>query len=167
MLFRSWDELRRVFKCGAKEIKIIVTTRSEIVASIVRTVETFSLEQLSDEECWLLFEKHAFINGKAGEDPILEDIGRQIVHKCKGLPLAAKTLGGLLRCEQDPKEWRMILKSYIWNLPKEKGCILPALRLSYHYLPSHLKHCFAYCSILPKDYEFKKEELVLLWMSQD
>ncbi|KAM4082221.1 hypothetical protein ACJW30_11G154800 [Castanea mollissima] len=160
-------ELLKVFRCGAKETKIIVTTRSEKVASNVRTVAAFHLKQLSDEECWSLFEKHAFINGKASEFPILEDIGKKIVQKCKGLPLAAKTLGGLLRCEQDPKEWTMILKSDIWNLPEEKNSILPALRLSYHYLPSHLKRCFTYCSIFPKDYEFEREELVLLWMAQD
>ncbi|XP_050283415.1 putative disease resistance protein At3g14460 isoform X1 [Quercus robur] len=164
--YNDWVELLKVIRCGAKEIKIIVTTRSTKVASNVRTVAPFFLRQLSDEECWSLFKKHTFINGKAS-DPILEDIGRQIAQKCKGLPLAAKTLGGLLRCEQDPKEWTMILKSDIWNLPEEKSSILPALRLSYHYLPSHLKQCFAYCSILPKDYEFKKEELVLLWMAQD
>ncbi|KAK4592146.1 hypothetical protein RGQ29_016589 [Quercus rubra] len=160
-------ELLKVFRCGAEETKIIVTTRSEKVAENVLTVAAFHLKQLSDEECWSLFEKHAFINGKASEFPILEDIGKQIVQKCKGLPLAAKTLGGLLRCEQDPKEWTMILKSDIWNLPEEKNDILPALRLSYHYLPSHLKRCFTYCSIFPKDYEFKREELVLLWMAQD
>ncbi|KAM3685940.1 hypothetical protein ACJW31_11G157700 [Castanea mollissima] len=160
-------ELLKVFRCGAKETKIIVTTRSEKVASNVLTVAAFHLKQLSDEECWSLFEKHAFINGKASEFPILEDIGKKIVQKCKGLPLAAKTLGGLLRCEQDPKEWTMILKSDIWNLPEEKNSILPALRLSYHYLPSHLKRCFAYCSIFPKDYEFERKELVLLWMAQD
>nr|XP_023879230.1 putative disease resistance RPP13-like protein 1 [Quercus suber] len=160
-------ELLKVFRCGAKETKIIVTTRSEKVASNVLTVAAFHLKQLSNEECWSLFEKHAFINGKASEFPILEDIGKQIVQKCKGLPLAAKALGGLLRCEQDPKEWTMILKSDIWNLPEEKNSILPALRLSYHYLPSHLKRCFTYCSIFPKDYEFTKEELVLLWMAQD
>ncbi|KAL0007098.1 hypothetical protein SO802_008600 [Lithocarpus litseifolius] len=160
-------ELLKVFRCGAKETKIIVTTRSEKVASNVLTVAAYHLKQLSDEECWALFEKHAFINGKASEFPILEDIGKQIVQKCKGLPLAAKTLGGLLRCEQDPREWTMILKSDIWNLPEEKNSILPALRLSYHYLPSHLKRCFAYCSIFPKDYEFEREELVLLWMAQD
>ncbi|XP_050283431.1 putative disease resistance RPP13-like protein 1 isoform X4 [Quercus robur] len=160
-------ELLKVFRCGAKETKIIVTTRSEKVASNVLTVAAIHLKQLSDEECWSLFEKHAFINGKASEFPILDDIGKQIVQKCKGLPLAAKTLGGLLRCEQDPKEWTMILKSDIWNLPEEKNDILPALRLSYHFLPSHLKRCFAYCSIFPKDYEFEREELVLLWMAQD
>ncbi|XP_050283300.1 putative disease resistance RPP13-like protein 1 [Quercus robur] len=164
--YDDWVELLKVFRCGAKDIKIIVTTRSTKVASNVRTVATFFLRELSDEECWSLFKKHTFINGKAS-DPSLEDIGRQIVQKCKGLPLAVKTLGGLLRCEQDPKEWTMILKSDIWNLSEEKSSILPVLRLSYHYLPSHLKQCFAYCSILPKDYEFQKEELVLLWMAQD
>ncbi|KAM4082218.1 hypothetical protein ACJW30_11G154600 [Castanea mollissima] len=164
--YADWVELLGVFKCGAKEIKIIVTTRSEKVASIVGTVKkAFSLGKLSDEECWLLFEKHAFINGKAS-DPILEDIGKQLVQKCKGLPLAARTLGGLLH-EQKQKEWEKILKSQMWNLLAEKGDILPALGLSYLDLPSHLKHCFAYCSIFPKDYEFEKDELVLLWMAQD
>ncbi|XP_030963535.1 putative disease resistance RPP13-like protein 1 [Quercus lobata] len=151
----------------AQEIKIIVTTRIEKVASNVCTDLAYLLNQLSNEECWLLFEKHAFRNGSSGEFPLLKEIGKQIVQKCGGLPLAAKTLGGLLRFEEDPREWTKILKSDIWDLPKGNISIIPALRLSYHYLPPHLKRCFSYCLILPKDYEFKKEELVKLWVAED
>ena len=165
--YDDWVELLKVFTCGAQEIKIILTTRSKIIASKVGTVSSYILNELSIEECWLLFEKHAFKNGSSSEFPILEEIGRKIVQKCRGLPLAAKALGGLLRFEENPREWIKILMSNVWNLPKGNNNILPALRLSYHYLPSHLKRCFAYCSILPKDYEFEKEELVLLWMAED
>ncbi|KAK7821910.1 putative disease resistance rpp13-like protein 1 [Quercus suber] len=160
-------ELLKIFRCGALEIKVIVTTRSKIVASNVGTVSAYILNELSSEECWSLFEKHAFKNGSSSKFSILEEIGRQIVQKCKGLPLAAKALGGLLRFEEDPTKWTEVLKSNIWDLPTENNSIIPALRLSYHYLPSQLKRCFAYCSILPKDYEFEKEELVLLWMAED
>ena len=36
--------------------------------------------------------------------------------------------------------------------------------MSYNHLRSHLKRCFIYYAIFPKDYEFKKEGLILLWM---
>lgn len=164
--YNDWDILRRPFKAGAHGSKIIVTTRNETVALIMGTVPIHRLELLSDEDCWSLFAKHAFKNGNLDALSDLEERGKQIVKKCKGLPLAAKTLGGLLRCKLNIEEWDKILKSKIWDLPNDRSDIIPALRLSYHYLPSHLKQCFAYCSIFPKDYEFEKEKLVLLWMAE-
>ncbi|KAK6163004.1 hypothetical protein DH2020_002845 [Rehmannia glutinosa] len=95
----------------------------------------------------------------------LKRIGEKLARKCKGLPLAAKTLGGLLRSKESPAEWEDVLYSKIWNLPRDNN-ILPVLRLSYHHLPPHLKHLFAYTSVFPKDYEFDKYELVLLWMGE-
>ncbi|KAM4072706.1 hypothetical protein ACB094_11G159200 [Castanea mollissima] len=163
----AWDNLVTILRCGAKEIKIIITTRSENVATTMHPISIHHLMQLFDEECWLLFAKHAFKNGESSENSDIELIGRKIVCKCKGLPLAAKALGGMLQSKQDLREWNHILESDIWDLPGGESSILPALRLSYNYLLSHLKRCFAYCSIFPKDYEFLKEELVLLWMAED
>ncbi|CAK9151653.1 unnamed protein product [Ilex paraguariensis] len=85
---------------------------------------------------------------------------------CGIAPLAVKTLGGVLRNRRSPREWKDVLDSEIWDLPEDKSSILPTLRLSYHHLPSQLKQMFAYCAIFPKDYEFDKDELVLLWMAE-
>ncbi|KAF9665685.1 hypothetical protein SADUNF_Sadunf16G0149100 [Salix dunnii] len=54
----------------------------------------------------------------------------------------------------------------MWDISEHKGGIVPAFRLSYYHRPSHLKQLFVFCSILPKDNEFSKDELVLLWMAE-
>ncbi|KAL7204324.1 hypothetical protein ACSBR2_017404 [Camellia fascicularis] len=160
-----WEILCAPFTAGAYGSKIIATTRNRSVASIMQTIPVHLLEHLSDEDCWLLFAKIAFDKGDSKVFPKLEKIGKQIVGRCKGLPLAAKTLAGLLRFQIDVEKWDEILKSDIWDLPEDKNNILPALRLSYHYLPSHLKQCFAFCSTFPKDYGFVKEKLVSFWIA--
>ncbi|KAL7234429.1 hypothetical protein ACSBR1_017932 [Camellia fascicularis] len=162
----DWDTLKGPFNDGVSGSKIIVTTRDRAVALFMGTVQTYELHQLSNDDCWSVFEQNAFGNRSLDENPNLESIGRKIAKKCKGLPLAARTLGGLLRCKEKEDEWEIILNSKIWDLTEEGNEIPPALRLSYHHLPSHLKQCFAYCSLLPKDYEFEEEELVFLWMAE-
>ncbi|XP_050140344.1 putative disease resistance protein At3g14460 [Malus sylvestris] len=163
--YDDWERLRILFTYGAKGSKVIVTTRSRRVASIVHnTISIHDLEKLSDEDCWLLLAKHAFRNENPDAHPDSVEIGKQIARKCNGLPLAAKTLGGLLSCNLDYKEWNHILNSNLWDL--HANSVLPSLRLSYHYLPTYLKRCFAYCSIFPKDYEFEKENVILLWMAE-
>ncbi|PSS12025.1 Disease resistance RPP13-like protein [Actinidia chinensis var. chinensis] len=162
--YNEWNILKSPFRAGAPGCKVIVTTRDTEVASMMGTVQYHALECLPYEECWSIFAQHAFQNISTATHRNLESIGQEIVKKCGGLPLAARTLGGLLQCKPRESEWKNVLNSKIWEL---KGSdILPALRLSYHHLPPHLKQCFAYCAILPKDYEFEEEELVLLWMAE-
>lgn len=96
----------------------------------------------------------------------LKEIGEKIVKKCNGLPLGSEILGGLLHGKVDCIDWEDVLNSKAWDLPGERSAILPALRISYHYLLPHLKRCFSYCSIFPEDYKFEEEELILLWMAQ-
>ncbi|KAJ7947222.1 LRR and NB-ARC domain disease resistance protein [Quillaja saponaria] len=165
--YDNWEILRRPFNYGAEGSKIIVTTRSEKVALIMQTMPPHHLEPLSEDDCWLLFSKHAFCFSNSNEYPVLEKIGREIIKKCGRLPLAAKSLGGLLRSKSDVEEWNNILKSDIWDISEGECKIIPALRISYHYLPSNLKRCFVYCSIFPKNYIFFKEDLILLWMAEN
>ncbi|XP_028107720.1 putative disease resistance RPP13-like protein 1, partial [Camellia sinensis] len=164
--YNDWNVLKSPINDGAPGSKIIVTTRDRDVASIMGTIPNHLLQRLLDDDCWSVFEQHAFGNRSLDANPNLVFIGRKIVGKCKGLPLAARTLGGLLRCKERGDEWEIVLNSKIWDLTEQGSEILPALRLSYHHLPSHLKQCFAYCSILPKDYEFEEMELVFLWMAE-
>nr|CAD1828976.1 unnamed protein product [Ananas comosus var. bracteatus] len=143
----KWDRLRTLLTVGGKGSKVVVTTRSVRVASLMGTVEPHILRGLSEDDCWLLFKRRAFGLGAGEKTGNLVTIGKGIVKKAGGVPLAAKALGSLMRFKRE-SEWLAIRDNDIWNLPDEENEILPSLRLSYNHLPSHLKQCFAYCSIL-------------------
>ncbi|XP_034704869.1 putative disease resistance RPP13-like protein 1 [Vitis riparia] len=161
----GWDRLRTPLLAAAQGSKIVVTSRNESVATTMRAVQTRHLGQLSPQHCWRLFEKLAFEDRDSNAFLELEPIGRQIVDKCQGLPLAVKALGRLLHSKVEKREWENVLNSEIWHL-RSGPEILPSLRLSYHHLSLPLKHCFAYCSIFPRNHEFDKEKLILLWMAE-
>ncbi|XP_059445248.1 putative disease resistance RPP13-like protein 1 [Corylus avellana] len=167
--YHDWTIMRAPFLVGAPGSTIVITTRNERVSSITRSIPEYHyrLEVLSKDACLSVFTQHALGASNFSAHPNLKDIGEKIAEKCKGLPLAAKTLGGLLRTTQDRDEWEDVLKSKIWDIPEERSGIVPALMLSYHHLPPHLKRCFMYCSILPKDYEIEEQQMVLLWMAED
>jgi Leucine-rich repeat (LRR) protein len=163
--YAKWEVLHNALKFGAQGSKVIVTTRNHEVARIMDGKDHL-ITDLSKEDCWSLFKKYAFPNGNFNAYPQLTKIGSQIVKKCKGLPLAITAIGGLLRSNLCVNEWNKVLRSELWDSPIAHTDILPALILSYKYLPPPLRRCFAYCSIFPKDHAFKKDELILLWMAE-
>ncbi|CDP14376.1 unnamed protein product [Coffea canephora] len=97
----------------------------------------------------------------------LEEIGKKIVKKCGGLPLAVKTIAGILRSKTTSEEWEEISTSEEWTQIDNQNGPIPALRLSYIHLPSGLKRCFAYCAMFHRDYQFRKEEIIQLWQAND
>nr|XP_043611858.1 putative disease resistance RPP13-like protein 1 [Erigeron canadensis] len=162
---KKWDLLTSAFNVGAHGSKFLVTTRKKKVALAMDSLQPYMLEVLSDEIALSLFAQSALDEQNFDHNPSRKLIAQGIIKKCKGLPLALVTLGKVLKRKGSDDEWEQFLNSEIWNLEDESG-ILPALKLSYYDLPSHLKQLFAYCSLFPKDYEFKKKKLVLLWMAQ-
>ncbi|XP_015969077.1 disease resistance protein RGA2-like [Arachis duranensis] len=160
----KWIELRDLIKAGGAEgSKIVVTTRSYSVASIMGTVPFHDLQDLSFEESLSLFVKWAFKGREEEKYPNLVMIGKEIVRKCKGVPLAIRTLASLLFSKYEINVWESLRDDEIWNLPQKKDDILPALKLSYDQMPSYLRKCFAMFSLFPKDFEFQSHGVHALW----
>ncbi|KDP39601.1 hypothetical protein JCGZ_02621 [Jatropha curcas] len=164
---KDWSPLLQLLEMGEKGSKVLVTTRNHKVAKIVDSRFSLLLECLPENESWSLFKNRAFRSGNLSSSVLkdLEDIGKGIVRNCGGLPLAVKAMGDHLQGIVEVSRWRKVMNKSINEL-EESINILPTLKLSYDYLPSHLKRCFEFCSIFPKSYDFDKEELVKLWMAQ-
>ncbi|KAK3220064.1 hypothetical protein Dsin_014034 [Dipteronia sinensis] len=162
----AWEPLRHCLRNGLPRSKILVTTRKQIVANMMDSTDVIPMKELSEEHCWSMFKCLAFSGRSDLECRELEDIGKEIVSKCKGLPLAAKTMGSLLRFKRTRNEWESILDSEMWVLKEFEEDLFRALMLSYNELPPLVKRCFSYCAIFPKDYRLEKDELIRLWMAQ-
>ncbi|CAB4303372.1 unnamed protein product [Prunus armeniaca] len=167
--YLKWEQLKLPLQNGAVGSRILVTTRKEEVARMVvgASTDMVNLEVLSEENCWALFYHIALADREKNESKGLEFIGKEIVKKCKGLPLAAKALGGLMRCKKTRKEWEDVLNSKIWEVDGVEEQVFQPLLLSYYDLAPEIKRCLLYCVIFPKDYNIVKDELIELWMSQN
>ena len=163
----QWESLEKVLRHGGRGSRVLVTSRTIKVSHIMGTQDPYRLGLLSDNHCWELFRRIAFKHCKMADRTRgdLQKIGKKIVAKCGGLPLAVTALAGLLRGNTDVNKWQKISKNDICKA--EKHNFLPALKLSYDHLPSHIKQCFAYCSLFPKAYVFDKKDLVNLWMAEE
>ncbi|QHN84485.1 Putative disease resistance protein [Arachis hypogaea] len=160
----KWVELQDLISVGAQGSKVIVTTRSQSIASMMGTVAcSHNLESLSPEDSLRLFVRWAFKEGEEEKYPELIRIGREIVEKCKGVPLAVRTLGSSLFSKHETQEWEALRDKEIWDLPQKEDDILPALKLSYDEMPSHLRQCFALLSLYPKNHAFISLDVASLW----
>ena len=160
---QKWNNLKNLLMDGAKGSKVVITTRSK---DITCSVVMYTLNCLSDDQSWSLFKQIAFEKGQETSNLKLEEIGREIVRICQGIPLAIKLVGGVLRFEEAERKWLNVKNNLLESVTHQHDANLPILKFSYDNLPSHLKSCFSYCSLFPKDYEIKKETLILLWIAQ-
>ncbi|PRQ32897.1 putative P-loop containing nucleoside triphosphate hydrolase, leucine-rich repeat domain, L [Rosa chinensis] len=160
----KWIHFKTLLNVGANGSKIIITTRNKSVALLVSPLYMHSLEGLSHKDCMSLFIQRAFKRGQEQRYQHLMEIGEDIVKKCGGVPLAVTTVGSMLCLNTEQYHWLRVRDDDMWSIGNDN--ILPALKLSYDALPQHLKSCFAFCSLFPKDYVFSSAMLVPLWIAQ-
>ncbi|KAK6136324.1 hypothetical protein DH2020_029945 [Rehmannia glutinosa] len=98
----------------------------------------------------------------------LENIGREILERCDGLPLAITVVGGLLaKQKQSKSEWEKVLRGMTSLLTRRnESSILAVLELSYNNLPPHLKSCFQCLGFFKEDAVIRAKQLVQVWIAQ-
>jgi NB-ARC domain len=162
---RDWESLCNPLRFGLQGSMILLTTRLSTVAEIVGTLDPIKVKDLPPDIYWDLFKKCAFGSSDPSSFPELESTGEKIAARLKGSPLAAKTLGGILHANMTIEKWKNILSNELWQIEQAEGDILPALRVSYQYLPVHLKRCFQTFSLFPKDFDLYLNCLSPVWVS--
>jgi len=88
----KWAEFMVHLKHGSPGSRILLTTRSRNVAEAVESTTLIDLPSLSEDYSWQVFQQSY---GNAVEHDF-EEVGKEIVNKCSGVPLAIKVLAGVL-----------------------------------------------------------------------
>ncbi|KMT10736.1 hypothetical protein BVRB_5g113940 [Beta vulgaris subsp. vulgaris] len=165
-----WETLKFALQeiGGSKGTTVLMTSRDKKVLANINTYgddiqkDTYELEGLDNDDSWSLF-KRTVGSGNL-TDGEFQELGRSMIKKCGGVPLAITALGDLLR-NKSVEKWREVEKNHVWH---EQDSILPSLKLSFNYLPNvALKKCFSYCAIFYKEDEvIQKDKLIQMWMAQ-
>jgi hypothetical protein len=168
---RSSDEWEKLLAPLKKDETIgnmiLVTTRfPKIVHMVTKETNPVDLRGLDPDEFWKFFQICAFgrVQDEHGDQELI-DIARQISDKLKCSPLAAKTVGRLLIKKPLQEHWMKILENKQWLEEKHDNDVIPALQISYDYLPFHLKKCFSCFALFPEDYNFDKSQIIRFWDS--
>ncbi|XP_039120328.1 probable disease resistance protein RF9 [Dioscorea cayenensis subsp. rotundata] len=163
-----WNQMQRSFPDVKNGSRVMITTRFLNVAKRADPRSTpYQLQLLNDDESMKLLLNKAFPyeDAEATCTSELLDIGRCLMYKCGGLPLALVVLGGLLSIkDKTPIVWRKVLETMDWAA-EGRQC-QEILALSYEDLPYHMKSCFLYLGAYPEDYDITGNVLIRQWIAE-
>ncbi|XP_051218523.2 disease resistance protein RPM1 [Lolium perenne] len=165
----AWYEIRNAFVDDGTRSRIIITTRSQDVASLAPSTRIIMLEPLPEQEAWSLFCNTTFREDATRECPRhLEGWALKMLSRCCGLPLAIVSIGNLLALKKTEFAWKNVHDNLEWNESSDTGIkqVSSILNLSIDDLPYHLKRCFLHCGIYPEDFPIKRKILIRLWIAE-
>ncbi|OMO94806.1 Disease resistance protein [Corchorus capsularis] len=165
----AWNSLSEAFPDSSSNgSRVMLTTRNKSIAlkADARSVP-YDLHFMSEENGWMLFCKKAFIqSADSHRSPRLEEIGKEIVEKCAGLPLAIIVMGGLLSTKKSLAEWKRVLSNMSSFFAQDPNGVSAILALSYNDLPYYLKSCFLHLGQFPEDLPIPTHKLFRLWIAE-
>ena len=147
--------------------RLIVTTRSREVCLRMGCKEMIKVEPLEKEEAWELFNRTLDRFNPLSQKE--EEIARDIVEECAGLPLAIVTTARSMIVVYDIAEWRNALnelrglvKGHTINVEND---VFKILEFSYSRLnDERLQECLLYCTLFPEDYKIRRELVIGYWI---
>lgn len=167
----SQEEWELISRClganGAGSSRVVVTTRREDVAQLCAgKVYKYELKPLKPDEARKLFFRKVYKHDGHEMTNDMLDQANLILRRCRGLPLAIDTIGGLLASRpKTSREW-MNLRKHLGSELESDRDIKRVITSSYDGLPYHLKSCFLYLSIFPENHEIRFTRLLRRWMAE-
>ncbi|KAK4576172.1 hypothetical protein RGQ29_026924 [Quercus rubra] len=145
--------------------KMLLTTRSAHVCTLMRCQRKIPLNFLVEEESLALMKKTAIVD----DCPVLNDVVLEVVKECKGLPIAIITVGKALT-GKSLNDWNVAMHQLrksrlvdIEGVDEDKNAYA-CLKWSFDQLKRKTKLCFLLCSLFPEDYNIPIEELTRYMM---
>jgi disease resistance protein RPM1 len=133
-------------------------------------VHVHNLQLLTPNKAWELFCKKVFRSEVGGRcPPELEALSKEIVQKCKQLPLAIVAIGGLLSTKSKTLiEWKKVSQNLSLELGRNAHLtsLTKILLLSYDGLPYYLKPCILYFGLYPEDCVINHRRLIRQWIAE-
>ncbi|MBA0745822.1 hypothetical protein Gogos_008381 [Gossypium gossypioides] len=143
--------------------KTLVVSRFKFPTPVVN--EVYNVELLREDESLSLFCHSAF--GQKWIPPTAnETLVKQIVHECKGLPLALKVIGASLR-DQPEMYWASAKKRLLRGEPiceSHENKLLERMAISVEYLNKKVKECFLDLGSFPEDKKIPLDVLINMWV---
>ncbi|KAL7175438.1 hypothetical protein ACSBR2_029102 [Camellia fascicularis] len=156
------------FGDGHRGCKILLTSRFDNVCNDMNAQKKFTIEVLTEEEAWNLFQEMAGISNDPSHtshtSTDLCSTQKKVADECGCLPIAIVTVARALK-GKDEQSWNSALlqlrKSMVKNIREVEENVFKSLELSYNFLGSReIKECFLLCSLYAEDFNIPIEDLV-------
>ncbi|KAK2639978.1 hypothetical protein Ddye_027773 [Dipteronia dyeriana] len=149
--------------------KIVFTTRSLQICSLMEADKLFKVTCLSDNDAQKLFK------ACVGDEVFQSHLPwNRVYRECCGLPLALVSIGLAMASKRKPQEWEDLYRNLRRSMTSFSGWddqlkkdIRDNLKLSYDNLQNDMfKSCFLYCCLFPRNSVIKKRDLIDYWIGE-